>query len=129
MSWHAGQHVLTTASSFLSHLMLKLSYHVHDILPHSGNVCWLSVDQNFSLENIRSQLSNAVPRNVIRLLDQKLHCFTNKSYFSKFFEFYNNQRHHENLLKKVKNSNNSKIWCIHRTTSVDTAFESLDIVV
>ena len=41
-------------------------------------------------------------RNVIRLLDQNLHCFKDKSYFSIFFEFYNNQMHNENLLKKVK---------------------------
>ena len=39
----------------------------------------------FSLKSIRSQLSNAVSRNVVRLLDQKLHCFKNKSYFSHFF--------------------------------------------
>ena len=48
--------------------------------------------KNFSSKNLRSQLSNAVSRNVIRLLDQKLRCFKDKSYFSNFFEFYNNQR-------------------------------------
>ena len=36
---------------------------------------------------MRSQLSNTVSRNVIRLLDQKLHCFKNKLYFSNFLNF------------------------------------------
>lgn len=58
--------------------------------------------KNFASKNSKSQLSNAVSRNVIRLLDQNLHCFKDKSYFSIFFEFYNNQMHNENLLKKVK---------------------------
>ena len=53
-----------------------------------------NVDQKLSLENIRSNLSNAASRNFIRLLDEKLHCFKDKSYCSKFLEFYNDQRHH-----------------------------------
>ena len=58
--------------------------------------------KHFASKNSKSQLSNAVSRNVIRLLEQNLHCFKDKSYFSIFFEFNNNQMHNENLLKKVK---------------------------
>ena len=49
--------------------------------------------------------------------------------FQFFFAFYNNQKYCKNSLKKVKNSNGSKIGCVYRTTSVDTAFESLNIEV
>ena len=56
----------------------------------------------FSLKSIRSQLSNAVSRNVVWLLDQKLHCFKNKSYFSHFFQFYNNQKIGKIYWKKLK---------------------------
>ena len=92
--------MLTTASLLWALLLLKFAYHAQDILCNLGNMCWLSADQTFFMKSIRSQLSNAVSRNVVWLLDQKLHCFKNKSYFSHFFQFYNNQKKLEKFIWK-----------------------------
>ena len=81
------------------------------------------------LKNTRSQLSNAVSTNIMRLLDKKLHFFKDKSYFLKKFGFYSNRKNSKSSLKKDENLKHPKIRSRYRTTSVDTALESPDMEV
>ena len=81
------------------------------------------------LKNIRSQLSDAVSTNIMRLLDKKLHFFKDKSYFLKKFGFYSNRKNSKSSLKKDENLKHPKIRSRYRTTSVDTALENPDMEV